>query len=80
MNLKACFSALLLIAISQFTSAQVLITTTVPDSITYWERTNTVGLDINQISFVNWNAGGTNSVSALAKGAFIRKYAYKNIN
>ena len=80
MKLKACFSALLLIAISQFTQAQVLITTTVPDSITYWERTNTVGLDINQISFVNWNAGGSNSVSALAKGAFIRKYAYKNIN
>ena len=80
MKLKACISALLLIAFSQFTRAQVLITTTLPDSITYWERTNTVGLDINQIAFVNWNAGGSNSISALAKGAFIRKYTYRKLN
>jgi len=80
MKLKACISALLLIAFSQISKAQVLITTTLPDSITYWERTNTVGLDINQISFVNWNAGGSNSISALAKGSFLRKYTYRNVN
>jgi len=41
--------------------------------IGYWERSNTIGLDLTQVSFVNWNAGGQNSISALAKGHFTRK-------
>jgi hypothetical protein len=46
---------------------------------TYWERKNIVGLDISQIAFVNWNAGGVNSVSGLVKGNFIRKYQKGNL-
>lgn len=42
--------------------------------IGYWERANAVGLDLTQVSFVNWNAGGQNSISALAKGQFGRRY------
>nr|WP_317632079.1 DUF3078 domain-containing protein [uncultured Flavobacterium sp.] len=42
--------------------------------ISFWERSNSVGLDLTQVSFVNWNAGGQNSISALAKGQFSRKY------
>lgn len=80
MKLRAVLIALLIIAFTQKTKAQVIITTTLPDSITYWERTNTVGLDITQIAFVNWNVGGNNSVSGLAKGNFIRKYTNGNIN
>jgi hypothetical protein len=46
---------------------------------TYWERKNIVGLDISQIAFVNWNAGGVNSVSGLVKGNFLRKYQKGNL-
>ncbi len=80
MRIKACLTALLCLLLSQTNQAQVLVTTTLPDTITHWERTNTVGLDLNQIAFVNWSVGGNNSVSGLAKGAFIRKYVNGNIN
>jgi len=80
MKLRAVLIALLIIGFTQKTKAQVIITTTLPDSITYWERTNTVGLDITQIAFVNWSVGGNNSVSGLAKANFVRKYSHKNIN
>jgi len=42
--------------------------------IGYWEKKNRVGLDFNQIAFVNWSAGGDNSISGLLKGDFSRKY------
>ncbi|MHA3787522.1 DUF3078 domain-containing protein [Flavobacterium hauense] len=80
MRIKACVIVLLCILFSPKTQAQVLVTTTLPDSITNWERSNTVGLDLNQVAFVNWNVGGNNSVAGVAKGAFIRKYAKKYLN
>ena len=42
-----------------------LINTELPDTISYWSKENKVGLDISQITFVNWNAGGNNSISGL---------------
>lgn len=39
----------------------------------YWSKKNMLGLDLNQIAFVNWNAGGISSVSGLIKGHFTRK-------
>nr|WP_321222342.1 DUF3078 domain-containing protein [uncultured Psychroserpens sp.] len=30
-----------------------------------WNQTNKAGLDISEVTFVNWNAGGSNSISAL---------------
>lgn len=39
----------------------------------YWSKKNMIGLDINQIAFVNWNAGGISSVAGLVKGNFLRK-------
>lgn len=48
--------------------------------IGYWEKYNRLGLDINQISFVNWNAGGDNSVSGLFKGDFRRKFVKGRLN
>ena len=60
-------------------SAQI-IRTKLPDSISYWKKENKVGLDISQITFVNWNAGGNNSVSGLLKGQFIRTYVKENIH
>lgn len=42
--------------------------------IGYWEKKNKIGLDFNQIAFVNWSAGGDNSISGLGKMEFGRKY------
>ncbi|MDP5097631.1 MAG: DUF3078 domain-containing protein [Flavobacterium sp.] len=57
-----------------------IINTDLPDTISYWSKENKVGLDISQITFVNWNAGGNNSISGLIKGQFIRTYTKENIN
>ena len=59
--------------------AQDAVKKAVPDTISHWEKKNTVGLDISQIAFVNWNAGGVNSVSGLLKGNFLRKYQKGNL-
>lgn len=48
------------------------------DSTTNWEKSNKVGLDFTQITFVNWSAGGNNSISGLAKGNFTRNYINDN--
>ena len=48
--------------------------------LTYWNKKNTLGLDISQIAFVNWNAGGTSSISGLLKGNFYRNYSKGNLN
>lgn len=40
----------------------------------WWEYKNSIGFDLNQVSFVNWNAGGQNSVSGLLKIYFMRNY------
>ena len=62
---------------STVASSQI-IRTKKPDSISNWKKTNKVGLDFTQITFVNWSAGGNNSISGLAKGQFIRNYALDN--
>lgn len=80
MRIKALIAALFLISFTQKSFSQVLITTAVPDTVSYWERTNVVGLDLNQAAFVNWSVGGNNSVAILAKGNFLRKYTKGNIN
>lgn len=43
--------------------------------VSAWKNKNTVGFDLNEIAFVNWNAGGTSSISGLLKGNFTRIYA-----
>ena len=40
---------------------------------TRWEKKNTLGFDVSEIAFVNWNAGGVSSVSGLLKGDFVRR-------
>ena len=43
--------------------------------VSAWKNKNTVGFDLNEIAFVNWNAGGVSSISGLLKGNFTRIYA-----
>lgn len=42
--------------------------------LSFWKKTNSVGLDINQGTFSNWSAGGYSSVSGIVKGDFSRNY------
>ncbi|WP_333693205.1 DUF3078 domain-containing protein [Flavobacterium sp.] len=46
---------------------------------TYWTHKNMLGLDLSQIAFINWNAGGNSSISGLFKADFGRKYMKENI-
>lgn len=50
----------------------------VPQS--FWTKTNKFGLNINEVAFVNWNAGGDNSVSALSNVEFTRNYKFRYLN
>ena len=44
---------------------------------TFWLKQNNLGLNINEVAFVNWNAGGENSVSALGNLSFVRNYKFR---
>ncbi|WP_445722260.1 DUF3078 domain-containing protein [Flavobacterium sp.] len=68
-----------LLFIVQYNFSQI-VRTKLPDTISYWSKSNKVGLDISQITFVNWNAGGNTSISGLAKGNFVREYSKKHLN
>lgn len=37
-----------------------------------WRQKNSLGFDLNQVAFSNWNAGGISAISGLLKGAFSR--------
>ncbi len=42
--------------------------------MSFWKKTNSLGLDVNQGTFSNWSAGGYSSVSGIVKADFSRKY------
>ncbi|WP_190810608.1 DUF3078 domain-containing protein [Flagellimonas sp. S3867] len=46
----------------------------------FWTKVNKFGLNINEVAFVNWNAGGDNSVSAMANMNFSRNYKFRYLN
>lgn len=75
---KVCLLAFMFFMF-QANFAQV-IRTKLPDSTSNWTKVNKVGLDISQITFVNWNAGGNNSISGLLRGQFIRTYTNGNLH
>lgn len=43
-----------------------------------WIQKNTAGVDISEVTFVNWNAGGSNSISALFGVNSSLNYKYEN--
>jgi hypothetical protein len=69
------FIALLFFATKSFSQ---IVRTEKIDTTSNWKKGNKVGLDFTQISFVNWSAGGNNSISGLAKGNFIRQCGTAN--
>ncbi|MCP9199048.1 DUF3078 domain-containing protein [Gramella sp. GC03-9] len=44
------------------------------DLLIYWTEKNSVGINLSEVAFVNWNAGGNNSVSALFFSNFQRNF------
>ncbi len=45
----------------------------------FWERENKLGLNLSEVAFVNWNAGGNNSISGLGSAKFVRNYKFRYI-
>ncbi|GGH46998.1 hypothetical protein IA57_08920 [Mangrovimonas yunxiaonensis] len=43
-----------------------------------WVHKNKAGLDISEVAFVNWNAGGSNSISALLSFESQLKYEFRH--
>ncbi|HQX03471.1 MAG TPA: DUF3078 domain-containing protein [Flavobacterium sp.] len=79
--MKSISSTLFLLLSSSVLFSQPLQTvkdSTLKDT-TYWVQKKIVGLDITQIAFLNWNAGGNSSISGLFKGDFSRKYTKENV-
>ncbi len=40
----------------------------------WWINENSIGLDVNEVAFMNWSAGGDNAISGLLKVNFNRTY------
>jgi hypothetical protein len=71
--------------ISTIVNSQKIITTLAPltvvkDTTSHWVKKNKIGFDISEIAFINWNAGGTSSISGLIKSKFTRVYSDDNYN
>lgn len=79
------FGLLLFVSYSCFAQNAGTIQTHLPDSlkvvkeISNWQKKNSIGLDLNEIAFVNWSAGGNSAISGLIKGNFTRKYENGNL-
>lgn len=66
-------------------SQKIITTIDVPekkssDTLAHWIKKNRIGFDISEIAFINWNAGGTSSISGLLRGQFSRIYEKSNYN
>jgi hypothetical protein len=46
----------------------------------FWDARNDFGINLNEVAFVNWNAGGENSISALGNLSFVRNYKFRYAN
>jgi hypothetical protein len=73
MKRAAC---ILLVLSIQFLSAQTDSVSTVKPFYK-WHQSNKAGLDISEVTFVNWNAGGSNSISALLN--VLSEYNYNDL-
>ena len=62
------FVVIIFCVFSQFAISQTDSTVVkVVEELPAWIQTNRAGLDISEVTFVNWNAGGSNSISALLR-------------
>ena len=73
------FLAICLLFVSANPYAQELVTPLPIQTTSHWKETNQIGFDLSEIIFVNWSAGGNNSISGLLKGNFNRLYLKENL-
>lgn len=59
--------------------SQDTINLKLPDTVLHWKIKNSIGFDINEVAFSNWNTGGVSSISGIIKGDFLRIYKTKNV-
>lgn len=45
----------------------------------FWININKLGLNLSEVAFVNWNAGGDNSITALGNLRFERNYKFRYV-
>ncbi len=45
----------------------------------FWTNINKLGASFSEVAFVNWNAGGNNSISAIGNARFERNYKFRYI-
>lgn len=45
----------------------------------FWTKINRLGINLSEVAFVNWNAGGNNSVSGIGNARFERNYKFRYI-
>ncbi len=45
----------------------------------FWIKENNLGLNLSEVAFVNWNAGGNNSISGLGNAKFVRNYKFRYV-
>ncbi|HET8736702.1 MAG TPA: DUF3078 domain-containing protein [Pricia sp.] len=45
----------------------------------FWTNINKLGINFSEVAFVNWSAGGNNSIAALGKARFERNYKFRYI-
>ncbi|WP_434035269.1 DUF3078 domain-containing protein [Formosa sp. 4Alg 33] len=50
-----------------------------PTETPKWVHKNKVGLDVNEVAFINWSSGGSNSISAIVSGNSKLDYTYRNL-
>jgi len=43
----------------------------------FWTNVNKFGINFSEVAFINWNAGGNNSISALGNARFERNYKFR---
>jgi len=59
---------------NKINQAMMTIITSKPDTVSHWTNKNILGIDVSEIAFVNWSAGGTSAITALARGQLKRDY------
>lgn len=43
----------------------------------FWTKENMLGINLSEVAFVNWNAGGDNAISGLGFLKFVRDYKFR---
>ncbi|MGV9003005.1 DUF3078 domain-containing protein [Flavobacterium sp.] len=71
--------AFFVVLVSTTTYSQIKVSQNTAKKDSLWEQKNTIGFDVSQIAFLNWNAGGNSSISGLLKGNFTRNYRRQNL-